>query len=161
MYLFILIDCFLTSGYHCMLQPQTVQGFLGTMPEYPSQGRAAAGWNMAIVFTVDNNTVLHHRIHSVWCYLVRCSYITIWKWVTVLVNGVHGEAGKHSQAHSYPQSHHVHVQRPEGWSLTCQHMHTQLCPLLTVMHCRTLTSWHVPVFCMRCSVAPGTGWSSR
>lgn len=45
-------------------------------------------------------------------YLVRGSDITIGKWVTILVNGVHGEARKHSQAHCDPQANHVHIQRP-------------------------------------------------
>lgn len=48
-------------------------------------------------------------------YLIRTVHIPVWKRIAVLVNGVHGEARKHGQAHRDPQANHVHIQRPETW----------------------------------------------
>lgn len=48
-------------------------------------------------------------------YLIRTVHIPVWKRIAVLINGEHGEARKHGQAHSDPQADHVHIQRPEAW----------------------------------------------
>lgn len=47
-------------------------------------------------------------------YLIRIFHIPVGKRIAVLINGEHGEAGKHGQAHSDPQADHVHVERPEA-----------------------------------------------
>lgn len=52
-------------------------------------------------------------------YLVRGADVIICKWVTVLVDGEHGETRKHGQTHSYPQANHVHVQRPKQHKKNC------------------------------------------
>lgn len=103
------------------------------------------------------------RRNCSWSYLVGHAYVVVGKWVTVFVNGVHGEARKHSQAHSHPQTDHVDVQRPERWERTCQDMKrlSHRLWLLFALLCEQLTSWRVPKFCKKCSAAPGTGWWSR